>query len=314
MFSLRQVRAGTVFMVLCRTVLLVGISYVILVPVFLRISQSIMPVEDLYDQSVRWIPRSPTLSHFKMAWTHMKYLTALRNSVLLATVVSVVQVISCAMVGYGLARFHFSGNGLVFAMTIFTLVVPPKIIVVPTYLSFRYFNLLGLLKDNPINLIGTYWPFILLALTANGFRCGLYIFVMRQFFRGMPRELEEAAYIDGAGLISTFTRVMLPGAVPGLIVVFLFSFVWQWNDYQYITMLMPGKTFLTYMLDQLLPTMANYMGATDQITVSAGFADNHYLSLVNSAGMLLMIAPLLLLYAFTQRYFVESIERTGLIG
>ena len=117
----------------------------------------------------------------------------------------------------------------------------------------------------------------------------------------MPRELEEAAYIDGAGLISTFTRVMLPGAVPGLIVVFLFSFVWQWNDYQYITMLMPGKTFLTYMLDQLLPTMANYMGATDQITVSAGFADNHYLSLVNSAGMLLMIAPLLLLYAFTQR-------------
>ena len=131
MFSLRQVRAGTVFMVLCRTVLLVGISYVILVPVFLRISQSIMPVEDLYDQSVRWIPRSPTLSHFKMAWTHMKYLTALRNSVLLATVVSVVQVISCAMVGYGLARFHFPGNGLVFAMTIFTLVVPPKIIVVP---------------------------------------------------------------------------------------------------------------------------------------------------------------------------------------
>ena len=314
MSSLKRVRAGTVFMVLARTVLLIGVSYVILVPVFLRISQSIMPVQDLYDQSVRWIPRKPTLDHFKMALMHMKYLTALRNSVLLALTVSVIQVMSCAMVGYGLARFRFPGNGLIFAMTIFTLVVPPKIIVVPTYLNFRFFDLLGLLKDNPINLIGSYWPFVLLALTASGFRCGLYVFVMRQFFRGMPRELEEAAYIDGAGLFSTFTRVMLPGAVPGMIVVFLFSFVWQWNDYQYITMLMPGKTFLTYMLDQLLPTMANYIGATDQLTASAGFADNHYLSLVNSAGMLLMICPLLLLYAFTQRYFVESIERTGLVG
>lgn len=314
MFSLKRVQVGTVVAKLCRAVLLLGIAYVILVPLFLRVSSSIMPVQDLYDQSVKWVPRRPTLEHFKMAWTHMEYLTALKNSVLLTMSVSILQVAACAMVGYGLARFSFPGNGLIFALTIFTLVVPPKLVVTPTYLNFRFFNLLGLLKDNPLNLIGTYWPFVLMAITASGFRCGLYIFVMRQFFRGMPRELEEAAYIDGAGLFTTFTRVMLPGAVPGLIVVFLFSFVWQWNDYQYITMLLPGKTFLPQMLEGLQPQVAQYMGDTDQLTVTSGFADNHYFSLLNSAGILLVIGPVLMLYSFTQRFFVESIERTGLIG
>jgi len=297
-----------------RAVLLIGISYVILVPLMLRISSSITPVQELYDQSVKWIPRRPTLDHFKLAWTHMKYLTALKNTTLLTLTVSLLQVATCSMVGYGLARFRFPGNGLIFALTVLTLVVPPQLIVTPTYLNFRFFNFLGLMKDNPLNLVGTYWPFILMALTANGFRCGLYIFVMRQFFRGMPRELEEAAYIDGAGLFTTFTKVMLPGAVPGLIVVFLFSFVWQWNDYQFVTMLLPGKTFLPQALEGLQAQVGQYMADTDSLAVSSGFVDNHFYSLVNSAGMLLVVVPLLVLYAFTQRYFVESVERTGLIG
>ena len=153
------------------------------------------------------------------------------------------------MVGYGLARFRFPGSGLIFAMAIFTLIVPPQLVVVPMYLNFRFFNLAGLLGENTFNLIGTYWPFILMSLTATGFRNGLYIFIMRQFFRGLPRELEEAAYIDGAGMFRTFFRVMLPGSVPGLIVAFLFSFVWQWNDYLYVTTLMANQTFLPQALE-----------------------------------------------------------------
>jgi multiple sugar transport system permease protein len=314
MLSHNRVRARGLIASLLRAVLLVGISYVILVPMILRISQSLMPVQDLYDQSVKWIPRRITFEHFRMAWTYMKYVTALRNTTLLTMAVSILQVATCAMVGYGLARFRFPGNNLIFALTVFTLVIPPTLIVTPTYLNLRFFRLFGLLRDNPLNLVGTYWPFILMAVTASGFRCGLYIFVMRQFFRGMSHELEEAAYIDGAGLFTTFVRVMLPGAVPGLIVVFLFSFVWQWNDYQYVTMLMPGRDFLPQVLENLQPKVAQVMGDTDSLTVTSGFADNHYFSLLNSAGILLVITPLLVLYSLTQRYFVESIERTGLIG
>lgn len=314
MLPRNRVRARAMAGSFLRTVLLVGISYVILVPLMLRISQSLMPVQDLYDQSVKWIPRKITFDHFKMAWTYMYYLKAIGNTTLLTVTVSILQVAACAMVGYGLARFRFPGNNLIFVLTVLTLIVPPTLIVTPTYLNFRFFRLLGLLRDKPLNLVGTYWPFILMAMTASGFRCGLYIFVMRQFFRGMSHELEEAAYIDGAGLFTTFVRVMLPGALPGLIVVFLFSFVWQWNEYQYVTMLLPGKQLLPQVLEGLQPKVAQVLGDTDRLTVSSGFADNHYYSLLNSAGIILVIAPLLLLYSFTQRYFVESIERTGLIG
>ena len=152
--------------------------------------------------------------------------------------------------------------------------------------------------------MNTYWPFILLSLTGNGLRNGLFIFIMRQFFRGMPRELEDAAYVDGAGALKTFSAVMLPGAIPALVIVFLFSFVWQWNDYFYSGMLMSNSKILPVMLDKLAM-------ATVGTDVEAHM---HYVSLINNAGSLLFMAPLLVLYVFMQRYFVESIERTGLVG
>lgn len=297
-----------------RAVLLIGICYVILLPLIHRLSTALMPIEDLYDQSVRWIPRTPTLRNFRLVWEHMEYPRALTNTFLLSFTTSLLQVASCTMVAYGLARFRFPGSGLIFAMAIFTLVVPPQLVVVPVYLNFRFFNLMGLLGENSFNLIGKYWPFVLLSLTATGFRNGLYIFIMRQFFRGMPRELEEAAVIDGAGIFTTFLRVMLPGSVPGLIVAFLFSFVWQWNDYLYVTMFMSSRNFLPQALEGVAPKVNRALSEADALTVTSGFMDDHFYSLINNAGMLLVILPLLILYLFVQRYFVESVERTGIVG
>jgi len=297
-----------------RTILLIGICYIILLPLINRLSTALMSVEDLYDQSVRWIPRNPTFRNFQLVWVHMEYVKAFTNSFLLALTTSVLQVASCTLVGYGLARFRFPGNGLIFAAAIFTLIVPPQLVIVPMYLNFRFFNFMGLLGENSINLIGTYWPFILTSLTGTGFRNGLYIFIMRQFFRGMPRELEEAAFIDGAGLFRTFFRVMLPGSVPGLIVAFLFSFVWQWNDYLYVTTFMSNRTFLPQALEAAPGRIGRMLSQTDALASSSGFLDNHFYSLINNAGMLLIILPLLILYIFMQRHFVESIERTGIVG
>lgn len=299
---------------LFRMVLLIGIAYVILLPLIHRLSSAFMSLEDLYDQSVRWIPRTPTLRNFKLMWEHMEYVQSFARSFFLATMTSVLQLVTCAMVGYGLARFKFPGSNVIFGLAVFTLVIPPQLIMVPAYLNFRFFDFLGLLKSQPLNLIGTYWPFILMGLTGTGFRCGLYIFIMRQFFKGMPRELEEAAYIDGAGVFTTFWRVMIPGAIPGLITTFLFSFVWQWNDYLYVTTFMAGRSFLPQALEGAATKVHRAINEADALASTSGFLDDHFYSLINNAGMILVIVPLLILYIFLQRYFVESVERTGIVG
>ncbi len=130
----------------------------------------------------------------------------------------------------------------------------------------------------------------------------------------MPRALEEAAYIDGAGLFTTFWRVMIPGAIPGLITTFLFSFVWQWNDYLYVTTFNSGGKFLPQSLEAAATKVAAAVNETDALASTSGFLDDHFYSLINNAGMVLVIVPLLILYILLQRYFVESVERTGIVG
>jgi multiple sugar transport system permease protein len=299
-----KAKAVAALVSLLRTLLIIGLCYVILFPLFSKVSPAVMERRDLFDQTVRWIPRHPTLENFRVAFVNMSYGRAFLGSFVLSSSVSLLQLLVCTAVGYGFARFRFPGSGVLFWIAITTLVVPPQMMMLPLYLNFRYFNPLGLLPEPGINLMNTHWPFILLSLTGNGLRNGLFIFIMRQFFRGMPRELEDAAYVDGAGALKTFSAVMLPGAIPALVIVFLFSFVWQWNDYFYSGMLMSNSKILPVMLDKLAM-------ATVGTDVEAHM---HYVSLINNAGSLLFMAPLLALYVFMQRYFVESIERTGLVG
>ncbi len=307
-------KLNTLLMALFRAVLLLGLCYVILLPLLNRASTSLMSIEDLYDRSVRWIPRNPTLQNLKLAWEHMEYPRAFFNTFSLSLVTSVLQVAICTMVAYGLARCKFPGSNIVFGLAIFTLIVPPQLIMTPIFLNFRFFSPLGLLGDKPLNLIGSYWPFVLLSLTGNGFRNGLYIFIMRQFFLGMPRELEEAAYIDGAGVFTTFVRVMLPGSAPGLLVTFLFSFVWQWNDYLYVTMFMSGRQFLPQALETVGSKASLAMGRANPVAAASGYTRAQFDSLINNSGMILTILPLIILYIFVQRYFIEGVERTGIVG
>ncbi len=292
-----------------RLVLIVGISYIILYPLISKISASFMPLSDFYNPTVVWIPSKFTLEHYRIVWRHMQYPVAFFNTFLLSLVVSILQLISCTVVGYGLARFEFKAKNIIFLLVIFTLVVPAQMIMIPLYLNFRFFDFFGLVPTQ-MNLIRTYWPFILTALTATGLKNGLFIYLMRQFFLGMPKGLEEAAYIDGAGLFKTFYKVMLPGATPALIVVFLFAFAWQWNDYFFITMFMDNEIYLPQALGRLTQSIAASEG---HASAEVAYGE-HYLSLINNTGMLLVIAPLLILYCFLQRYFIESIERTGLVG
>jgi multiple sugar transport system permease protein len=293
---------------LYRFLFLVGVTYVILLPLLTQISSSFMQERDLYDNSVLFIPRHFTLENYRLVFRVMDYWQSLVSTLSFTVLVSLLQLASSTMVGYGLARFKAPGSGLLFALVILTLVVPQEVVLVPLYLNFRFFNVYGLLGESGVSLIGTFWPTVLTSLTAMAARNGLFVFIMRQFFRGMPADLEEAAYVDGAGFFQTFFRIMVPSAVPGMVVVFLFAFVWQWNDYLFTTTFMQNTDLLVCRLETVVEDVFN------ELKINLWQVTGPYGSLIRNTASLLFIGPLLLMYAFLQRYFVESIERTGLVG
>lgn len=269
-----------------------------------------MAEADLYDSTVVYIPKNFTLDNFKMANKLMKYKEVFTDTVVLALVIAVFQTISCTLVGYGFARFKFRGKNIWFALVIATLMVPPQIILTPLYIHFRYFDVLGIfeaLTGSSIKLIDTFWPMIFMAIGCMGLKNGLYIYLTRQFFRGMPKELEEAAYVDGSGLLRTFFTVMLPGAVPMMVTCFMFSFVWQWTDTFYTSNFLQSRKVLASQLSSLGAQIAGYVRATTGGEPTPAYADAIY-----NTGVLMVIIPLLIIYLFTQRYFVESMATSGI--
>ncbi|WP_409344530.1 carbohydrate ABC transporter permease [Paenibacillus sp. MBLB4367] len=292
--------------IISRFILLFGICFIIIYPILTKLSLAFRSREDLFDATIVWIPRHFTLDNIFKSMELLNYFKALKNTFILSAGTSILQVVSCALAGYGFARLKFRGSGILFALVVFTIVIPPQTIMIPTYLHFRFFDVFGLVHlftGKPgVNLLETFWPFFISSATAMGMKNGLYIFIFRQFFRGLPKELEDAAYVDGAGVLKTFYRVMLPNAIPAMATVILFSFVWQWNDDYFTNLYMANSVTLSKML---------YMLTWNLLNIRYEYA---YVSLLINTATLLAIAPIFLLYMFAQRYFVESIERTGLVG
>lgn len=294
-----------------RAMLITGIAYIVLYPVFLMLSTAFMDPSDIYDITVVWVPRHFTLSNFPPVVQVMDYWQSGLNSLTLSLATSVLHVVSCALVGYGFARYRFPGRSILFALVIVTLVVPPQTIMIPLFLHFRFFDVAGIvqaLTNRPgLNLLDSFWPFVLQSATGMGIRNGLYILIFRQFFRNMPREIEDAAWADGAGHFRTFAQIMVPNAIAPVVTVFLFSFVWQWNDFFFASLFLESTKLLPLELNALAANIGVLSGQGQQL-------DPYYVSLLNNTGSLLVIAPLLIMYVFLQRYFVESVERTGLVG
>lgn len=283
-----------------RFIILLGLGYIILYPVLFMLSTAFRPVDQLTDPSVIWVPKTFTLENFTLSIKAMDYLNALKNTVLVGGISSILQILSCACAGYGFARFKFKEKGILFALVIFTIIVPPMTKAVPDFLLYRNFLNMFNLINNPLSL---YLP----AALGVGLRSGLYIFVFRQFFRAIPKELEEAATVDGCGYLKTFVKIMIPNAGGAFLTVFLFSIVWYWNDFFTTSMLLSGAkyTTLSVALTTLKSELQNIgVSGTDPFVIAAKL----------QAGALISIAPLLIMYIFLQKYFTESIERTGIVG
>lgn len=289
-----------------RFVIIFGLSFVILYPLIYMISCTFRERSDMSDPTVMWIPRNYTLTVLKETIKAMDFWKTLQNTLVLNIGCSFVQVLSCAITGYGFARFKFKGKGILFGIVIMMILVPTQVISLPLYTQFRYFGIKGLFS---VNLIDTMWTMYLPAITANGIRSGLMILIFRQFFKGLPRELEDAAYIDGCGPFKTFIRVMVPNAASSFLTVFLFSVVWYWNDYYVSSTFFTENHTVALMLQNLDAQLRLALFNDANVEISP-----REQIVWKEAGCLLSITPILLMYTFLQKYFTEGIERSGLVG
>lgn len=190
-YLLRKVSFNVAYKIV-RFVLLFGLCFLILQPLLNKISISFMEERDLYDSTINVIPRHFTLDNFKIAADLMDYWAALGNTLWISLLVSVLQIISCTLVGYGFARYKFPLKNLWFAMVVLVIVIPPSTIQSSLYLNFRYFDILGifsLITGQPLNLLDSFAPYAFMCLGCMGLKNGLYIYMLRQFFRGIPKEL-----------------------------------------------------------------------------------------------------------------------------
>ena len=299
---------------ICRAILLFGLCFLILQPLLNKISVSFMTEGDLYDPIVTSIPLHFTTENYKLAGGLMEYGKTLINSLVISLTIAVLQVSMSTLVGYGFARFQFPFKKFWFACVMMMVLIPPQVISTSLHLHFRFFDILGIFQlttGSTLNLRGSVIPYYLMSAGCMGLKNGLYIYMIRQFFRNIPKELEEAAYVDGCGTLKTFIRIMLPDAKPILTSCFLFAFVWQWTDGFYSSMFLGKVGLLSIKLRQLPDTFGGYMARISGAASSAGVSVP-YSNCMLATGTLMVIVPLIILYLFAQRGFVESLSSTGI--
>lgn len=320
--------SGNIAYKIVRALLLFGLCFMIVQPLLTKLSVSFMTENDLYDSTVINIPRHLTADNYVTATVPdlLNYGPAFLNTLTISLFVSILQVASATLVGYGFARFKFPLKKLWFFAVIITVVIPPQTISTALHLTFSHFDPLGIVSalndGKEISLMSRDYyldlgfmsvpiPYFLMSATCMGLKNGLYIYMIRQFFAGVPQSLEEAAYVDGCSTFKTFWKVILPDAVPILVSCFLFAFVWQWTDTFYTKMFIRDSSLpmLSMKLSGIAEALSKYK---ESLTYSGNVATMGHKQQFVSTGTLMVIAPLLVLYLFAQKGFVESISSTGL--
>ena len=309
---------------LCRFVLLVGVAFVILFPFYSKISGSLMGPEDFVDVTVKLVPKTLSLDQYKYILLENGYVEAFANTFVLSFLCAALQTLSCCIIAYGFAKFKFKFNSFLFMLVIFTMVVPHIVLRHAMFMGFADLDILwikhiiggfkglftqgdfmaGWNKAEGFNLLNSNWPLAILSITGLAYKNGLYIFMLRQFFKGVPDELEESAYIDGSGVFRTFVTIIIPLSVPMLLTVFIFAFSWQWTDNFYTELFYTtGGPTLMPSIAKVPPSLVkDYAGST------------MYNSAIKNTASLLIILPLIILYLFFQKSLVQGIERSGITG
>lgn len=307
--NIRTIRKmQSLLLAILRTVLLGGLCFVILYPIIQQLLLGFRAPIDANDPSVIWIPKNWSTENFKIASIVLDYWTSMLNTLRLSAISMILQIVSTALAGYAFSRLKFKGSEILFIFVIFTIVIPPQALSLAQYLYFRDLGLIG--KEISIYVMSG---------LGQGIRSGIFIYIFRSFFKGLPKELEEAAQIDGASVFRIFWNVMLPNARGAIITVGLFAFVWQWNDVYFAKIFEISTASFPILTMRLINAAENiyaalfYTGGLSLIGQDV-WSNPMFLATISNVAALLMMLPLLIMYLFVQKQFVESIERTGIVG
>ena len=273
----QQMRRLGIFLMLCFGAALFS------VPFLWTISTAFKAKEQVFAVPPQWIPQPMQWGNFKEAWTVLPFPTFVANTVFVTLTATFGQVLSASLVAYGFARFQWRGRNVLFYLMLSTMMLPSQVTMIPVFLLWRQ-----------LGMIDTFVPLIAPAFFGGG---AFTIFLLRQFFMSIPRDLDEAAMLDGASPFGIWWRILLPLSRPALITVVLFSFLAHWDDF----------------MGPLI-----YLNSREKYTVSIGlrmFQDTFGtdLNLLMSAS-LIHILPTILLFFVAQRYFIKGIAMTGLKG
>ena len=300
---------------LFRYALLIGVSYVVVYPILQMVMGAFKSPEEHYTGSSGFLPIDPTFENFTHSLTYYKYFKYAGSTALIAGISTVLQLFSCSLVGYGLGRYNFKGNPIVYAAVLFTIIMPVQTALIPIVYEYRWFDffgigkLIGLFTGKALtaNLLRHYLAFYVPSIFAVGLNSGIYIFLFRQFFASMPRDLEEAGKLDGCNPFAIYWRLMIPNIVPVIVTVALLSMIYYWNDYTLSSVFAHRDDGITLMVAlSQITQVDNSLGAS-MIDSMAYRADKY-------AIMLSIVAPLIVLFIIGQKFFVECMDRSGSKG
>lgn len=264
-------------------------AFVFLLPILYMLIISFFTAEDLLDSSIRWIPVHFNYQNYITAFQMIKYGKSVLITLLITATAILGQTFFCSLAGYALARMDFAAKKWIFGAIIVVLVIPTQALILPGYVFFCR-----------MNLNRSLWPLLLPEMLGNGLYGALFVFVFRQVFAGIPKALEDAAAIDGAGIFKTFFSIVAPLAKTAYVTVGLFSFVWHWNEY----------TRPLYYLGDNIQTLTL---ALSYLFVINPYTGRPYANeAVQGAGVILVMLPVLLIYVFVQKYFVQGVQITGM--
>lgn len=292
--TLLRRKASAAIIYLARLLTLTIVGYIVLYPFFYMLVTAIKDIDAMLDVEHIWIPVTYSLKSFKEIFELLNFGTALKQTFLVQILSAAIETFVCAFVAYGFARFKFKGKPICTFFLILSLLVPIQMYSLSMSVNYRNLHL--------FNTPFVYW---LPSLLGVGIRSGMMIFIYQQFFVNLPKELEDAAYIDGAGPVRTYFSIALPSSSVVLVTVSVLSFVWHWNEYY-----LASLTFLSDSapLAMVLSFLKVYL---KQVGIYEGWPE--YASLVSAACLMYIIIPLIL-YMIFQRKFVRSIDRVGITG
>ncbi len=263
--------------------LLFGVAVFVMLPVAWGIITSLKQEGEYSANPIKWLPVVPQFVNYVHVFIYQPFLKYARNSLFLAVTFSTLTVITSAMSGFAFSRINVPHKQALFQVVIALLIIPNLVTVIPTFMIF-----------SKLGLTNTYWPWILWGLGASPF----YIFLFRQFFSNFPKELEDAAEVDGANPLRIFVQIFLPNAKPVLATAFILNFIWVWGDY---------LTPILYLSDR---------NTTLAVKLQSAYIDPHGNTLVTvvMAASVLYTLPLIVMFFMAQKHILQGVITSGLKG